>query len=395
MDRERLWTKDFIIVFIFNFFIMLAMFLLMVTISGYAVDEFGVSTSTAGLVAGIFIVGSLIGRVLTGHQLSLMGAKKIMYIGTAMFIVTYGLYFVAGNLQLLLIVRFFNGLANGVATTAVGTIAALALPRSRRGEGISYFSLSFVMATALGPFMAFFLLQHISYQMLFLIVFTLVLIASVFTIFIRTDNTTIDLSKEPKPKFEWIDRNAMPIGIVVLIICMTYSTVLSFIALFAEEQNLVAASSYFFLVYAIVILITRPVTGRLMDQKGANIVIYPAFVVLAIGYLVLGQTTSGFMLLLSGVLLGFGYGNFQSITQALCIKVADAKNVGLATSTYFIALDFGLGVGSYILGTLVPILGYSGLYSSMVLLVVAGAIVYYMVYGRHEGRNASSIKNYQ
>ncbi len=78
-----------------------------------------------------------------------------------------------------------------------------------------------------------------------------------------------------------------------------------------------------------------------MDQKGANIVIYPAFIVLALGYLMLGQTTSGFMLLLSGVLLGFGYGNFQSITQALCIKVADAKNVGLATSTYFIALDFG------------------------------------------------------
>ncbi|MFC3389679.1 MFS transporter, partial [Salinicoccus sesuvii] len=87
---------------------MLAMFLLMVTISGYAVDEFNVSTSTAGLVAGIFIVGSLIGRILTGHQLSLIGAKRIMYIGTGMFIVTYGLYFVAGNLPMLLLVRFFQ-----------------------------------------------------------------------------------------------------------------------------------------------------------------------------------------------------------------------------------------------------------------------------------------------
>lgn len=387
MGKERLWTKDFVIVFIFNFFIMLAMFLLMVTISGYAVDEFNVSTSTAGLVAGIFIVGSLIGRILTGHQLSLLGAKRIMYIGTGMFIVTYGLYFIAGNLPMLLLVRFFNGLANGVATTAVGTIAALALPKSRRGEGISYFSLSFVMATALGPFMAFFLLQHITYQTLFMIVFALVLIASVFTIFVKTDNTTIDLTKEPKPKFEWIDKNAMPIGIVVLIVCMTYSTVLSFISLFAEEQNLVATASYFFLVYATVILISRPITGRIMDQRGANIVIYPSFVLLALGYLTLGQTASGFMLLLSGVLLGFGYGNFQSITQALCIKVADAKNVGLATSTYFIALDFGLGVGSYILGTLVPTLGYNGLYSSMVVLVALGAIVYYLVYGRYEKKS--------
>jgi len=386
MVKERLWTKDFIIIFIFNFFIMLAMFLLMVTISGYAVDEFGIATSTAGLVAGIFIVGSLLGRILTGHQLSLIGARKIMYIGTVMFVITYGLYFIADNLTLLLIVRFFNGLSNGVATTAVGTLAALALPQSRRGEGISYFSLSFVLATALGPFMAFYLLQFIQYQMLFLIVFILVLTASAFTLFVRTDNTTVDLEKEPKPKFEWIDKKAMPVGIVVLLICMAYSTVLSFIALFAEEQGLVAASSYFFLVYAIVILITRPITGRIMDQRGANVVMYPSLIVLAVGYLVLGQTSSGFMLLLAGVLIGFGYGNFQSISQALCIKIADAKNVGLATSTYFIALDFGLGVGSYILGVLVPSLGYGGLYSSMIVLVALGLLVYYTVYGRDESR---------
>src|SRR5699024_1981439 len=132
-------------------------------------------------------------------------------------------------LPILLIVRVFNGLSNGVATTAVGTLAALALPQSRRGEGISYFSLSFVIATALGPFMAFYLLQFIEYQMLFLIVFVLVLTASVFTLFVRTDNTTVNLEKEPKPKFEWIDKKAMPVGIVVLLICMAYSTVLSFI----------------------------------------------------------------------------------------------------------------------------------------------------------------------
>ncbi|WP_020007332.1 MFS transporter [Salinicoccus albus] len=384
MAKERLWTKDFIFVFIFNFLIMLAMFLLMVTISGYAVEAFGISTSLAGLVSGIFIVGSLAGRVLTGHQLNLIGARKIMYIGTVMFIVTYGLYFVADNLALLLIVRFFNGLSNGVATTAVGTIAALSLPQARRGEGISYFSLSFVIATALGPFMGFFLLQYIEYQILFLIVFILVSMGGVLTLFVKTDNETVDLEKEPKPKFEWIDKKAMPIGLVVLIICMAYSTVLSFMTLFSEAQNLVEASSYFFLVYAIVILLSRPITGRIMDQKGANVVMYPAFIVLAIGYLMLGLTSTGFMLLLSGVLIGFGYGNFQSISQALCIKLADAKNVGLATSTYFISLDFGLGVGSYVLGTLVPLLGYSGLYSSMFILVTIGGVIYFLVYGRYE-----------
>ena len=36
--------------------------------------------------------------------------------------------------------------------------------------------------------------------------------------------------------------------------------------------------------------------------------------------------------------------------------------MGLATSTYFIGLDIGLGFGPYLLGYLVPVLGYSNLY---------------------------------
>src|SRR5690625_7924703 len=140
MAKARLWTKDFIIIFIFNFFIMLAMFVLMVTISGDAADEFGISTSPAGLVAGIFIVGSLLGRILTGHQLSLIGARKIMYIGTVMFVITYGLYFIADNLTLLLIVKFFHGLYNGVATTEVGKLAALSLHYRRWEDRIGSIS---------------------------------------------------------------------------------------------------------------------------------------------------------------------------------------------------------------------------------------------------------------
>ncbi len=131
-------------------------------------------------------------------------------------------------------------------------------------------------------------------------------------------------------------------------------------------------------------LVTRPFTGRLMDLKGANIIVYPAFVVLFAAYLVLGNAQSGWMLLLAGGLIGLGYGNFQSIIQALCIKLAEPKNVGLATSTFFICLDFGLGVGSYIFGQLVPFIGYGGLYNSMTIIVVIAAVMYYMVYGRKE-----------
>ena len=56
--------------------------------------------------------------------------------------------------------------------------------------------------------------------------------------------------------------------------------------------------------------------------------------------------------------------------------------MGLATSTYFIFLDFALGFGPYILGIFIPIIGLHGLYGYMSIFVIIGGIAYYILHGR-------------
>ncbi len=56
--KQNLWTKDFIFISIINFFLMFVMYMLMVTIAPFAVEEYGASASMAGLVSGIFIIGT-------------------------------------------------------------------------------------------------------------------------------------------------------------------------------------------------------------------------------------------------------------------------------------------------------------------------------------------------
>ena len=80
MNKERIWTKDFITVSVINSLVFLIHFLLMVTIASYAVDEFHASTSEAGLVAGIFIIGALFGRLATGRVIEDVGSKRILLI---------------------------------------------------------------------------------------------------------------------------------------------------------------------------------------------------------------------------------------------------------------------------------------------------------------------------
>src|SRR5690606_25688572 len=130
----------------------------------------------------------------------------------------------------------------------------------------------------------------------------------------------------------YIEPKAMPIALVTLAVSLVYASVLSFINFYAMEIDLVEVASFFFLVYAISILVSRPFTGRLMDVKGANFVMYPAFAVFAVGLFLLSRADSGADLLISAALIGLGFGNMQSTTQAVAVKLTPPHRMGLATS---------------------------------------------------------------
>lgn len=390
-ETSKIWTLEFIIIFAFHFIVMFSMYSTLVTIGNVTIETYDTTASVAGFVASIFIVGVLIGRALTGYQVNRVGAKKIMYIGTVIFFLTYVLYFIDGGLYFLIAVRLLNGLATGVISTAMNTLATVSVPQHRRGEGISYFSLSMVLGSAVGPFLSFLLMEYIAFNTMLLGVGIIVLTVVLMLPAIKINNISDHGTAARKSKFVMVDKDVLPIGFPILFMGLAYSAVLSFLNVFAIEVDLVAAASVFFLIYSAIILLTRPVTGKLFDTHGANIILFPSFIFMAIGFYVLGGATTGFVLLAAAVLIGLGFGNFQSIAQALCVKVAKNENVGLATSTYFIMLEIGLGFGPLFLGYLVSVLGYGGLYQVLVVSILIAMVIFYFVYGRHERKGKQEV----
>ena len=55
MSKPKLWTKDFLIVSIANFFLYFTFFLLIATITVFATENFQATPSEAGLASGIFV----------------------------------------------------------------------------------------------------------------------------------------------------------------------------------------------------------------------------------------------------------------------------------------------------------------------------------------------------
>lgn len=396
LKKEPLWTKNFIIVSLINFLVILIFYQLMVTIAEYAVDEYHTATSTAGLVSSIFIIGSLIGRLITGRGIVSLGSKKTFKIGLVLFTLTTLAYFIANNLAVLIGLRLLHGISSGVISTATGTVIAQIIPASRRGEGIGYFSMSAVLATAIGPFIGILLLQSFEqFSAIFVFNTILVVICIATSFFLNMDSVSNKVSTGHAPDetkgfsvASYIEQKAVPISFIALLAGFAYSGIMSFLSFYMAEIDLVEAGSLFFLVYSISILLTRPITGPLMDRKGANIVVYPALILFAAGMVLFSEASTGVMLLVSACIIGIGYGNFNSIAQALAIKGVEPRRMGLATSTYYILYDIGLGAGPFLLGALVPLMGYRSLFFSMVPVIIISLVLYWALVGRRERKEA-------
>ncbi|MED3661100.1 MFS transporter [Ureibacillus sp. FSL K6-8385] len=381
--EENLWTKDFIITSFVNFLLTIMNFLFMVTMANFSVETYGVKVSTAGLSASIFVLGCLFGRVLVGKLIGRFGIFRVLnagLLGAVMFSLSY--FFVKG-VETLLLTRIFHGFMLGLASTALSTICVQIVPSSRKGEGISYYGLSNVLGAAIGPFLGMLFIDlNNGFRWLFT---TNVVTVIVCLIIIHLARIQLPPANQPDHEKEakvfnisdYIDKQAIPISLLMLAIGFGFSSVTSYLTLYGKETGLMEAASYFFLIHSISVICSRPFTGKVIDSRGANIVVYPCILLFATGMFIYSRSTATWMVLLAAACMGLGFGNFNSAAQMIAVKNAEPSRLGHATATYFMFLDLGFGLGPYILGHIIEGVGFRLLYLLASCIALICMPVYY------------------
>lgn len=190
----------------------------------------------------------------------------------------------------------------------------------------------------------------------------------------------------------FIEPTAIPVAFLTLLVNLGFAAILGFMASFAKEADLLASSKYFFLVYALVTVCSRPFTGRWFDSRGANFVMYPAFLFFALSLCFISLSTSGWMLLGAAALMGLGYGTYMSCSQAIIIGLAPRGRMGLATSTFFVFMDLSVGAGPLVLGALLPYAGFRVMYAALAVLLACCAVLYYVLYGQNAAKQKLASK---
>ena len=388
---DKLWTKDFIFITIVNFLMYLIHYTLIVTITEFTIDKYHASESMGGLAAGIFIIGMLFGRLVSGRIIDSLQPKKVLLGGIIFSIITVALYFAINSIAILMLVRLLHGLAFGFASTATGTISSRIIPEERKGEGIGYYALSVTTASAFGPFFGILINQHLGFQSNFLVCLVVIIVAFLFAIMIKKlpqINVSQDIEDASnKGLSAYIQKEALPISTVIILVGVAYSSILSFLTVYTAHINLATASSFFFIVYAVSTFVTRPFTGKIYDEYGENKIMYPVLISFIVGLVLLGLTHGSVLLLISAIFIGVGYGTIIPSAQAIAIQQSPKDKVGLATSTFYMFTDFGAGIGPFILGILIPFVGYRYLYILMGALVIIATIGYYFLHGKTAKNN--------
>lgn len=391
---QRLWTKTFVVGIVVNLFMATVFYLLMTTMAMYAVDRFAASETGAGLASSSFIIGAVVGRVLAGKFLDLVGRRRMLVASMAVFVLAGAAYIPIDGFAVLIGLRLVHGFAFGMGNTSLVASIQSVIPPWRRAEGNGYFGTATTLATAVGPLLGVWLSAQFGFALLFWVAsacgFVAMVAASLFAVPERTLSAEEKVALRSFHPASFVDPAALKPGAVMGLAGMAYSAVLAYLAVYTTSVGLPGAAGAYFVFFAIGSLAARLFAGRIQDRFGDNVVLIPVFVVFFAGMAVVAEAQTHWAFWLAGVLTGLGFGCLLPSLQAILISHTPNARVGVATSTFFLMLDVGTGIGPVVLGVIAERGGYSPMFWTCSGLVVLSAILYFFVHGRHAGRRGTT-----
>lgn len=365
-ESEKIFTKSFFLIFGALLFTALVMYALMSTVTEYA-TAMGSTATIAGLVSGIYVFGGLCSRVYSGNALERIGWRKIALVFMSIHFLACLLYFIVDNVTLLIIVRFIHGIGFGASANAIVTVASAILPKKRFSEAFGYFMLGTTIAVGLGPFIGGILYDTVGSHGCFIAAGVFSALALIFMCMIDIDK--YDTKAEVADDREYygikkvIEFGAVPVSFFTALTSLGYVSILSFYRLYAVEVNLTAVFSWFFIIYSVCLVLTRPLAGRIQDNGGDKIVCVVGIVAQSIGLMLIALVPSNVTVIICAVCAALGFGTLNSACTAIITRNTPEHRRSYALSTFFIFCDATIGFGPALLGLFVsPSTGYAPMY---------------------------------
>lgn len=385
LDKHKvpiLWTRDFVFVIAMNVLLFVGMQTQLSALPVYLRQLSG-SDATVGLCIALGTVSALLARPLAGYAADRYGRAPILFISLIFMMTALFSYSFFPIVWVVVLIRSVNGFGWGAATTLSNTVATDVIPERRLGEGMGFFSLSQSVSMALAPAIGLSIMAAFGYRNMTFFAVGLLLFACIPSSLVQYRPVQKTTEKKPFVPFE---KNAVRPALVMIFVGIPLGATLSFSALYGMELG-IGNGALFLTCFAISMLITRPITGKLTDRFGFHKIIYPGFLlyILSMALLATVKSMAGFLLV--ALLQGLAYGMTQNGLQTLSLKHISPLRRGAANATFFTGFDFGIGVGNMLAGVISAHFGYANMYLAMIAPLAMGFALYYLLLNKNKAEN--------
>ena len=373
-NQESIWTKDFIILALVNLTTFIG-FNMTTTGMPVYVSSLGASDLITGLVTSLATGAALFIRPFTGIMLDRFGRKGILISSIAAMAATTVAYAVFPILGIILALRLLHGIGWGLGSTATSTIAADIIPKNRFAEGMGYFALVSSLAIAVAPALSIVLLQNVGILPVIIVAASSTVISLILA-FLQPSQTILKIKNKNKLKLtDLVDKRALlPAGIMFLI-SSAFASVTTFIVLHGQEKGVDNIFLYF-VVYAFVTILSRPIIGKIIDKSGFFVPGILATLGVIITLIMIAFADNIVMFCVAGIFGGLGIGTGMGTLQTMAVSAVPSKRRGVATSTFLFGCDAGIAIGAAIAGATAGAIGYGNMYLVMVIFPAIACFIF-------------------
>ena len=375
MTQQKILNRDFLLAFAAQFTFSAVYYILIPTLPIY-LSRLGSSEPEIGVLIGIFCVSSLVFRPFVGKALSKIPERNFMIAGSLLFAIASSAYLLVPPFWPFLIVRVVQGIGLAFFYTASFTLIANISPEGRRGQSLSYFLLAFNIALALAPYFGMLIINQFDFTLLFLVSMGLSF-CSFFTAIKLTKMQGVPLENQSMRDQPFLCREALAPSVMVFLAMVIWGTLTTFFSLYALNCG-VTNPGVFFATYAIMLILSRALGGKILDLYSREKVLLPCLSSYIIAMIILSFSKTLPMFILVAIIWGLANALTYPALVAYALDLAgDAR--GPAMGTFTAASDLGVGLGAVVMGIILNLTNYPTMFLCLALIGFINLNYFYFV----------------
>jgi len=330
-----------------------------------------------GIAIGAFSVASLLLRPVVGWSSDRFGRRPLLIGGSIVTVVGMLLHLVATDLLLFTLARCLLGAGEGFFFVAALAAAADIAPEERRGEAISFLSLSLYLGVAIGPPIAEVIFGAGSYNAVWLAAAAVAAVAVVLAFFVPESAPALtEPGSARAARGPLIHPAGIFPGIVILFGLWGMAGFLTYVPLYGPEIGM-SGVGLPLAIYALVVVGLRIVGATWPDRYGAARLSSAALAVSAVGLAIIGLFNTQAGLLVGTLVFATGVAFTMPALLALAVSRVPATERGTVVGTATVFLDLVFGFAPVALGYVADARGYGStfLVPAVLAAVAAGLLV--------------------